>query len=77
MIVTKLVPARIASSGHCAELLREALGNAERGQMRAVLVVSITAERDVETGYEMGDAPMALVGATTVAIRDMIEDFSE
>ena len=77
MSVTRLVTAPEASATRCAHLLREAAEAAERGEIRAVLVITLTPDREVLTGYETGDSFMTLVGAATVAIRDMIEDASE
>jgi hypothetical protein len=77
MKVVPLVSAPAASSARCAELLREAADAADRGDVRAVLIITLTPDREVMTGYETGDSFMTLVGAATVAIRDMIEDASE
>jgi hypothetical protein len=65
------------ASAKCAELLREALAIAEAGRMRAVCIVTMEEGREVGNRWSAEHSFMELVGALTVAQRDIIEDASK
>lgn len=76
MAIAKLVTSRSESSAECADILREALADAEAGNVVSLFVVTLDGENGMASAWHDGDRFATLLGAVTIAQRDMIEDAS-
>ena len=76
MAVAKLVTRSTASADECAAILREALASAEAGRIVSLCVVALDEGGDILSKWHHGKRFTTLLGAVTLAQRDMIHDVS-
>jgi hypothetical protein len=72
MIVVALPDASSDDSDSCAEIFRELLERAERGEIQACAVAYVAKGHEVGSAIEVGSSFNALLGATTLLQHDVL-----